>query len=182
MCPPRAEIWRRAAIFSISPRGGTNTVPQMSNESCRNDRKHSKATPGSRQLRKTNISFQLLGRLPCGSNGDDSEAWLHHWLLPVAEQTWKLGKLRDFLEIFLSPGSLLPQRVPEPEFSNFLGPFGPRWTRWTRNFARFLQPPRSCRMVKISLSIKEPESPPKKEPLAMVTARGRRGCPCYASA
>ena len=143
---PTRRISKIAARRQISARGGHNHA-------------------------STRYSWLARGQFdPSGSNGDGSEAWLHHWLLPVAEQTRKLGKLRDFLEIFLSPGSLLPQRVPEPEFSNFLGPFGPRWTCWTRNFARFLQPPRSCRMCKISLSIKDPESPPKKEPLAMVTA------------
>ena len=148
---PTRRISKIAARRQISARGGHNHV-------------------------STRYSWLVRGQFdPCGSNGDDSEAWLHHWLLPVAEQTRKLGKLRDFLEIFLSPGSLLPQRVPEPEFSNFLGPFGPRWTCWTRNFARFLQPPRSCRMCKISLSIKDPESPQKR-------AASHGDGPCYASA
>ena len=156
---PTRRISKIAARRQISARGGHNHA-------------------------STRYSWLARGQFdPSGSNGDGSEAWLHHWLLPVAEQTRKLGKLRDFLEIFLSPGSLLPQRVPEPEFSNFLGPFGPRWTCWTRNFARFLQPPRSCRMVKISLSNKTVRWGGGE---GGVGGRGEKktisGCPCYASA
>ena len=77
LVPPRGEIEKIAARRQISARGGHNHV-------------------------STRYSWLVRGQFdPCGSNGDDSEAWLHHWLLPVAEQTRKLGKLRDFLEIFL---------------------------------------------------------------------------------
>ena len=88
LVPPRGEIEKIAARRQISARGGHNHV-------------------------STRYSWLVRGQFdPCGSNGDDSEAWLHHWLLPVAEQTRKLGKLRDFLEIFLSPSPVAIIELP----------------------------------------------------------------------
>ena len=51
-------------------------------------------------------------------------------------------------------------------------------SRQTHRYPRLLIEAKATSKV----TAKKPESPPKKEPLAMVTARGRRGCPCYASA
>ena len=76
-CPRAAKLKKIAARRQISARGGHNHA-------------------------STRYSWLARGQFdPSGSNGDGSEAWLHHWLLPVAEQTRKLGKFRENLIIFI---------------------------------------------------------------------------------